>query len=163
LQQIAEWLAGIGLGRYAQIFVDNGIDLDVLPDLREEDLEGLGVLLGHRRKLLRAIANLAVADRSASGEIARPSEAERRQLTVMFCDMVGSMALSSRLDPEDMREVIRLYQDTCAGVVARYDGFVAKFMGDGVLVHFGYPRAHEDDAERAARAARSASSSWARG
>ena len=131
----------------------------LLPDLCEADLEKLGVAsLGHRKKLLRAIEALRAPETAAAEEAAlalppaSPTEAERRQLTVIFVDLVGSTALSASLDPEDMREVIRAYQDTCAGVIARFEGFVAKFMGDGVLAYFGYPKAHEDEAERAVRA-----------
>jgi class 3 adenylate cyclase/tetratricopeptide (TPR) repeat protein len=127
-----------------------------LPDLTEADLEKLGLPLGPRKRLLKAIANLGDANKASrdAGLTRAPAEdaAERRQLTVMFCDLAGSTALSARLDPEDMRQVIRTYQDACSGVVARYDGFVAKFMGDGILAYFGFPRAHEDDAERAVRA-----------
>ncbi|MFO1069269.1 MAG: adenylate/guanylate cyclase domain-containing protein [Geminicoccaceae bacterium] len=157
---VAVWLRGLGLERYAETFEANAIDRDVLPDLTDADLEKLGVLLGHRKKLLKAIADLADRGRpavapaptAASESPDRTSGAERRQLTVMFCDLVGSTALSAQLDPEDMREVIRDYQDTCAGVITRFDGYVAKYMGDGVLAYFGFPRAHEDDAERAVRA-----------
>jgi class 3 adenylate cyclase len=122
-----------------------------------EDLKDLGVVLGgHRRKLLDAITALCAeapaAETAASRDAPAPADAERRQLTVMFCDLVGSTELSSRLDPEDLREVIAAYHRAVAGVVAGFDGFVAKYMGDGVLVYFGYPRAHEDDAERAVRA-----------
>jgi class 3 adenylate cyclase len=156
---IAQWLEELGLGQYAQVFVDNDIDLEVLPDLEDIDLEKLGVTMGHRKKLLRAIAATFEAQGGDKADNAhRPAsassatEAERRQLTVLFCDLVGSTALSTRLDPEDMRDVLRAYQDACAGVIARYDGFVAKFMGDGVYAYFGYPQAHEDDAERAINA-----------
>jgi class 3 adenylate cyclase/tetratricopeptide (TPR) repeat protein len=150
MQEIAEWLEKLGLGQYAQRFARNGIDVSVLPELLDEDFDKLGVLLGHRRKMLRAIAAL---DPAAS--IASPAphhDAERRHLTVMFCDLVGSTALSARLDPEDMWEVIRAYRAACASVIAAYDGVIARFVGDGILVYFGYPRAHEDDAERAVRA-----------
>ncbi len=152
---IAQWLEGLGLGQYAQTFVGNAIDLEVLPDLTEKDLDRLGVLLGHQKRLLRAIGAFSPVEaytQPDSPPAASAPEAERRQLTVMFCDLVGSTALSSQLDPEDMRDVIRSYQDACAGVVTRYEGFVAKYMGDGVLVYFGYPTAHEDDAERAINA-----------
>lgn len=148
--QIAEWLDKLGLAQYAQRFAQNGIDIGVLPELMDEDFEKLGVLLGHRRKMLRAIADLDPAALIASP--APPQDAERRHLTVMFCDLVGSTALSARLDPEDMWEVIRAYRAACASVVAAYDGRIARFVGDGILVYFGYPRAHEDDAERAVRA-----------
>ncbi|AMA56464.1 adenylate/guanylate cyclase domain-containing protein [Bradyrhizobium sp. CCGE-LA001] len=145
--QIAEWLEKLGLGQYAERFAQNGIDVGVLPELMDEDFDKLGVLLGHRRKMLRAIANLDPAALIASSAPAH--DAERRHLTVMFCDLVGSTALSARLDPEDMWEVIRAYRAACASVVTAYDGRIARFVGDGILVYFGYPRAHEDDAERA--------------
>ncbi|MEY9123043.1 adenylate/guanylate cyclase domain-containing protein [Bradyrhizobium yuanmingense] len=148
--QIAEWLEKLGLAQYAERFAQNGIDIGVLPELMDEDFDKLGVLLGHRRKMLRAIADLDPAALIASP--ARPQDAERRHLTVMFCDLVGSTALSARLDPEDMWEVIRAYRAACASVIAAYDGRIARFVGDGILVYFGYPRAHEDDAERAVRA-----------
>ena len=159
--EIDGWLRGIGLEQYAQTFRENGIDLSVLPDLTDQDLEKLGVLLGHRRKLLRAIADLkaieksapAVAVAAAPPAAPRPLDtAERRQLTVMFCDLVGSTALSARLDPEDMREIVGAYHRCCADLITRAGGFVAKYMGDGVLAYFGYPQAHEHDAERAVRA-----------
>ena len=133
---------------------------DVLPDLTEADLEKLGLPLGPRKKLLRAIAALVAEDFAEPADAGAPPQptvprrrdAERRQLTVMFVDLVGSTALSSRLDPEAMSAVLCGYQNACAGVIARFEGFVAKFMGDGVLAYFGYPRAHEDEAERAVRA-----------
>jgi class 3 adenylate cyclase/predicted ATPase len=146
MQSVAAWLASLGLAEYAERFAAQHIDLAVLRDLSEEDLKELGVSLGHRRRLLHAIAALRAAVPAAAERV------ERRQLTVMFCDLAGSTALSARLDPEDTREVIRAYQQACAAVVRAYDGFIAKFMGDGVIVYFGYPRAHEDDAERAVRA-----------
>jgi class 3 adenylate cyclase len=159
MQSIAEWLEELGLGEYAQRFAENGIDLSVLQDLTDQDLREVGVLLGHRRKILRAIrdpcgASSAVAAPSAptATEPTRQDDAERRQLTVMFTDLVGSTALSTMLDPEDLRSVIGAYHKCVAETVARFDGFVAKYMGDGVLVYFGYPHAHEDDAERAVRA-----------
>src|SRR5438105_4534110 len=156
MQSVVQWLEGLGLGQYAAAFVQADIDLAVLPDLGEADLAQLGVTLGHRKKLLRAIAALSETatkepPRSAI-ELSAAREAERRQLTVMFCDLVGSTALASRLDPEDFREVIGSFQRRAAETVARFDGFVAKYMGDGVLVYFGYPHAHEDDAEQAVRA-----------
>ncbi len=151
MQDVADWLRKLGLEQYAARFSENGIDVATLPDLTDQDLASLGVLLGHRRRILRAIR-----ETQPTTDPTVPStpqdQGERRQLTVMFCDLVGSTALAARLDPEDMRAVIRAYQDCCAGAVARYDGFIAQFMGDGVLVYFGYPLAHEDDAERAVRA-----------
>ena len=154
---IAAWLQSLGLERYEPLFRDNEIDWEVLPKLTSEDLKEIGVVaIGHRRKLLDAIAALGAvvpaAETAAAVDVPAPADAERRQLTVMFCDLVGSTALSSRLDPEDLREVIAAYHRAVAEVVAGFDGFVAKYMGDGVLVYFGYPRAHEDDAERAVRA-----------
>src|SRR6202022_425968 len=149
------WLASIGLGEYAQRFGENAIDLSVLRDLTEQDLKDLGVLLGHRRKMLRAIAELKgdVLRTSQAGTQPAPRDgAERRQLTVMFCDLVGSSALSVRLDPEDLRLVIGAYHTCVAEVIARNDGVIARYMGDGVLAYFGYPQAHEDDAEQAVRA-----------
>src|ERR671937_336942 len=132
--QIAEWLDKLGLGQYAERFAQNGIDVNVLPELMDEDFDKLGVLLGHRRKMLRAIADLDPAALIASP--APPHAAERRHLTVMFCDLVGSTALSARLDPEDMWEVIRAYRAACARVIANYDGSIARFVGDGVLAYF---------------------------
>src|SRR5215213_8346284 len=162
---VGTWLRDLGLGQYEQVFRENDIDLAVLADLTADDLSGLGIAsIGHRRKLLAAIAALragsdpvptatAPVAAAVAGSALPPPGAERRQLTVMFCDLVGSTALASRLDPEDMREVIGAYHRCVAKTVARFDGFVAKYMGDGVLVYFGYPQAHEHDAERAVRAA----------
>src|SRR5262245_51186735 len=152
MRGIAEWLASIGVGEYAQRFADNAIDLSVIRDLTEQDLKDLGVLLGHRRKILRAIAELdGVAPASIEPAVS-DDEAERRHLTVMICDLVGSTALSTRLDPEDTRAVIDAYHAACARITRTYDGFLAEFRGDGILVYFGYPIAHEDDAERTVRA-----------
>jgi class 3 adenylate cyclase len=160
---IVVWLRSLGLGKYEALFHENDIDETVLPNLTAEDLKELGVAsLGHRRKLLDAIAALRTdtvktpsADAAAppSAAILSPEDrAERRQVTVMFSDLVGSTALSIRMDPEDLREVISAYQKCVAETVQRFGGFVAKYMGDGVLVYFGYPQAHEDDAERTVRA-----------
>ena len=149
------WLRGIGLEQYAQTFRDNAIDADVLCDLTDEHLRELGLPLGARLKLLRAVAALSTGQTPVSPEITTPAprtDAERRQVTVMFSDLVGSTALSARMDPEDLREVISAYQKCVAETVQRFGGFVAKYMGDGVLIYFGYPQAHEDDAERAVRA-----------
>lgn len=147
MQQVAEWLEKLGLGQYAQRFAENDIDPGVLRDLTDHDLEKIGVSLGHRRKILRAIAELDEA-RPRPAPAPR-AEAERRQLTVMFADLVGSTALSTRLDPEDLREIISAYHRCCAAQIEKFGGFVARYMGDGVLAYFGYPRADEDDAERA--------------
>ena len=158
---IGGWLRSLGLERYEAAFRENEINEKVLPNLTAEDLKDLGVgIVGHRRKLLDAIAVLrADANAKAPPSDALPSTtppakdtAERRQVTVMFSDLVGSTALSARMDPEDLREVISAYQKCVAETVQRFGGFVAKYMGDGVLVYFGYPQAHEDDAERAVRA-----------
>ncbi len=162
MQQIADWLQKLGLGQYAQGFADNDINFTILSDLSDQDLKELGVSsLGHRRQLLRAIAELNIQTSPPKLATAAPASvatqphdtAERRQVTVMFSDLVGSTALSARMDPEDLREVISAYQKCVAETVRRFGGFVAKYMGDGALVYFGYPQAHEDDAERAVRAA----------
>lgn len=147
---ISAWLQDLGMQQYEQAFHDNAIDELVLGELTAEDLKDIGVsLVGHRRKLLGAIGTLH--DQRTPKNVDSPS-AERRQLTVMFCDLVGSSALSARLDPEDLREIISAYQRAIATAVAEFGGFVARYMGDGVLVYFGYPKAHEDDAEQAIRA-----------
>jgi class 3 adenylate cyclase len=143
-------LSRLGLEQYEQAFRENDVDAEVLGELPAEDLIDLGVTsVGHRRKLLAAIAGLREKPIPASKE---SSTAERRQLTVMFCDLVGSTALSTRFDPEDMREISAAYHRTVAEIVAAADGFVSRYMGDAVLVYFGFPQAHEDDPERAVRA-----------
>jgi class 3 adenylate cyclase/tetratricopeptide (TPR) repeat protein len=157
-----EWLRSLDLGQYEASFRDNEIDEAIIRSLTVDDLKDLGVtLVGHRRRILAAIAELpapAGVAAAAASDVRPPvveppqAAAERRQLTVLFCDLAGSTAMSARLDPEDMREIIRSYQVACSTMIARYDGFVAKFMGDGVLAYFGFPLAHEDDAERAVRA-----------
>ena len=151
------WLQRIGLGQLAETLAANDIDLDILPDLSDEDLKELGLSLGQRRRLLRAIAELsskrslpAFAAVEARGDAGR--EAERRQLTVLFCDLVGSTELSGRYDPEDLRELLRRYHDTMTAVVERYGGYVANYLGDGILAYFGWPRAEEDEAAQAIRA-----------
>jgi class 3 adenylate cyclase/tetratricopeptide (TPR) repeat protein len=156
VRTIAEWLASLGLSEYAQRFAENYVDASVLPDLTDQDLADLGIPLGHRRKMLRAIAELdgaALEPAEATTEPLPRDEAERRHLTVMFCHLVGSDALAARLDPEDLWGVIASYH-TCVGeVIGRYHGMIARYMDDGVLAYFGYPRAQEDDAEQAVRAA----------
>jgi class 3 adenylate cyclase/predicted ATPase len=157
MQQIADWLEKLGLGQYGQRFTENGISVAALRHLTDQDLKDIGVLLGHRRIMLAAIAEFAGAPpetpkTDSAKEPKALDTAERRQVTVMFSDLVGSTALSARMDPEDLREVISAYQKCVAEAVRRFGGFVAKYMGDGVLVYFGYPQAHEDDAERAVRA-----------
>ena len=163
---VADWLKGLGLEQYAQAFRDNDIDRDVLPELTADDLIGLGVTsIGHRRKLLAAIKALeksptsevapSASSATSSNRSPEPPDiagAERRLLTIMFCDLVGSTELSTRLDPEDLREIIAKYHGCVAEVLERFGGFVAKYMGDGILAYFGYPHAHEDDAEQAVRA-----------
>jgi class 3 adenylate cyclase/predicted ATPase len=162
MQQIAGWLEKLGLGQYAPRFAENDINFAILSDLTDQDLKELGVSsLGHRRQLLRAIAELNTVEKGApklAPATAAPvtpqphDAAERRQLTVMFCDLVGSTALSAQLDPEDTREIVGTYHRCCADLITKAGGFVAKYMGDGVLAYFGYPQAHEHDAERAVRA-----------
>jgi class 3 adenylate cyclase len=159
MQQVSDWLEKLGLGQYAQRFGENDISIAVLPDLTDQHLREIGVSLGHRLQLLRAVAELPSGAKDApkaaaaiTASAALQDTAERRQVTVMFSDLVGSTALSARMDPEDLREVISAYQKCVAETVQRFGGFAAKYMGDGVLVYFGYPVAHEDDAERAVRA-----------
>ena len=159
---IGAWLRSLGLEQYEAAFRENEIDETVLPNLTAEDLKDLGVsIVGRRRKILDAIGTMRVDESiKASSSTAAPKaetvvedRAERRQVTVLFSDLVGSTALSARMDPEDLREIISAYQTCVADTVGRFGGFVAKYMGDGVLVYFGYPHAHEDDAERAVSAA----------
>ena len=154
MQQIADWLEKLGMSEYVQRFAENGVTAEALRHLTAQDLKDIGVLLGHRRIMLAAIGDLAGAPSAvpkpvAAAERKAQDTAERRQVTVMFSDLVGSTALSARMDPEDLRELISAYQKCVAETVQRFSGFVAKYMGDGVLVYFGYPQAHEDDAERA--------------
>jgi class 3 adenylate cyclase len=145
---VVKWLRGLGLEQYAPAFRDDDVDAEVLPDLTADDLIALGVSsIGRRHKLPAAITALGAQVPAARATAPAPADAERRQLTVMFCDLIGSTRLSTRLDPEDLRDVISAYHRAVAEVLAGFDGFVAKYMGDGVLVYFGYPRAHEDDAE----------------
>jgi predicted ATPase/class 3 adenylate cyclase len=151
---VKEWLRALGLEQYEPAFRQNEIDIELLPSLTAEDLKDLGVaLVGHRRKLLDAAAALRGADTRPTRPPARAEAERRQQMTVMFCDLVGSTVMASRLDPEDLREVIDAFQQCAVAIVARFDGFIAKYMGDGLLVYFGYPRAHEDDPEQAVRAA----------
>ena len=155
MSELAQWLEQHGLGKYTDVFTENDVGFDVLPHLTEEHLKELGVSLGDRLRVLKALGTLdtaAVAETPPAPPATTSGEAERRQLTVMFCDLVGSTALSSQLDPEDLREVITSFQNACRDAVEHYDGFIARYMGDGILIYFGYPQAHEDDAERAVRA-----------
>ena len=159
---VGEWLRGLGLGQYEAAFRDNEIDGKILPALTTEDLKELGVtIVGHRRRILQAVGELSGSPHAPAEATtaARPPQAatdqntaERRQLSVMFCDLAGSTAMSARLDPEDMRSVLAAYHQCCATLIASHGGFVGKYMGDGVLAYFGYPGAHEDDAEHAVRA-----------
>jgi class 3 adenylate cyclase/tetratricopeptide (TPR) repeat protein len=156
MSDLRDWLRRNQLEQYADAFEADDIDLDILPELTEQDLERLGLSLGNRRRLLKAIAGRQAgmaAPSPLNRDEARPDDAERRQVTVLFADMVGSTALSGKVDPELLGGLIRRYQDAVAGAIGRYGGFVAKFMGDGVLAYFGFPRAFEDAAERAVRAA----------
>jgi class 3 adenylate cyclase len=152
MQQIADWLKKLGMSEYAKRFAENDIEFDILPELTDHDLERLGVSLGHRRRILRAIRELGGLAQAAPQIAAPHDSAERRQLTVLLCDLVGSTALSVKLDPEDLRGIIAAYHRCCSELVERNGGFVARYMGDGVLAYFGYPQAHEYDAERAVRA-----------
>jgi class 3 adenylate cyclase len=150
VDSLAQWLQKLGMGRYASDFADNDVDEEVLSELTDSDLEKLGVTLGHRKKILKAIAALQtdqpatpsgaeILVTTPSAEAPKAADAERRQLTVMFCDLVGSTELSGRLDPEDLRDINRTYQDACKAAIERFDGYVARYMGDGVLAYFGYP------------------------
>ena len=153
LANVSEWLEKLGLGQYASTFIDNDIDAQLLIQLTDKDLKELGISsLGHRKRILCAIEKLDKAEPEPSNSIVPRGEAEHRQLTVMFCDMVGSTELSQQLDPEDLQEVNRAFQDACKTPIERYEGYVARYMGDGVLAYFGFPQAHEDDAERAIHA-----------
>jgi class 3 adenylate cyclase len=161
LSAFADWLREIGLERYASVFAENDVDFSVVRKLTETDLKELGVTLGHRKKFLEARDSL---DLNQAGEAPtrvlspdqlsdRSGGGERRQLTVMFCDLVGSTALSEKLDPEELRALLHNYRTVCGEVISRYEGFVARYVSDGILTYFGWPKAHEEDAERALRAA----------
>ena len=157
---VTRWLHEIGLPQYADLFRANNIDASLLSSLTNEDLKELGVgSLGHRKRLIAAIGTLPdlstengeplIPGGQTTASVAGPAAAERRQLTIMFCDLVGSTTLAASLDPEELRDIVRAYHACCADVVRRFDGSIAQYLGDGVLVRFGYPNAHEDDAERA--------------
>ena len=151
---VGSWLRSLGLGQYEAAFRDNAVDAEVLPELADGDLEKLGVLLGHRKRLLKAIAELASADKIAPPTSLAPSTtAERRPITVMFCDLVGSTSLASKLDAEDWRNLVNAYLDEASTAVTGFGGHVLKKLGDGLMALFGYPQAQENDAERAVRAA----------
>jgi predicted ATPase/class 3 adenylate cyclase len=167
MKSLSVWLQNLGLERYAQLFANNDVDLEVIRILTDDDLKQLGVSFGHRKKILKAVSELdhppmassalpRMAPSPAASAIAAPAEpasadAQRRQITVMFCDLVGSTELSQRLDPEDLRDVMRSYQDTARQVVDRYEGHIAQYLGDGLMVYFGWPHAHGDEAKRALR------------
>ncbi|MEM7252140.1 MAG: adenylate/guanylate cyclase domain-containing protein [Pseudomonadota bacterium] len=152
---ITAWLTELGLEKYADAFIEAEVDLDVLPELEESDLRELGLPLGPRKKILRAAKEVGANEPApaADAAAAASNQGERRELTVMFIDLVGSTSLARRLDPEDLRDMVRAYQTLCGRSVSRFDGFVARFFGDGIMVYFGYPQAHENDAERSVRAA----------
>ena len=157
----AEWLREAGLGRYESLFVENDIDFSVVRKLTESDLKDLGLTLGHRKKFLDALAALDLHEpaltlgpvQALSPATGLPGGGERRQLTVMFCDLVGSTALSERLDPEELRALLHDYRMRCGDVIARYEGHVARYVRDGILTYFGWPKAHKEDGERSVRAA----------
>ena len=153
MDELQRWLTTAGLEQLAPLLRSNDVDMDVLADLTDGDLEKIGVSLGLRRKLNKALQQRPVPSGVTTSAVTDSASAERRQLTVMFCDIVGSTALSVRVDPEELRDILHSYQQTVAAEVARLDGHVAKFLGDGVLAYFGWPRAHEHEAERAVRAA----------
>ena len=166
-REIGEWLESLDLGKYAEAFAENEIGFDVLSELSEDDLREIGLPMGSRKRLMLAIRELdgddGKSDEATVSSTNKPALAddtpeaapvpggERRQLTVMFCDLVGSTELSSRFDPEDLGEIIGSFRDTCVRVITQFDGYIAKYMGDGILVYFGYPQSLERDAERAAR------------
>ena len=159
MPDIETWLKNIGLEKYVEIFAKHDIDLDVAPDLSEQDLEKLGLSLGHRKKFVTAAAKLRAGGAQATiapaqGDASDPdaTRVERRQVTVVFSDLVGSTALASQLDPEDMSRLLHEYREACAAIIGRYDGHVAQYLGDGILVYFGFPSAQEHAAERAVRA-----------
>ncbi len=159
MEEFAAVLGSLGLERYLDAFRAADIDLQVLPLLTDDDLKEVGLSLGHRRRLLSAVAQGLLASPPVTEPAAvepapqHSGEPQRRQVTVMFCDLVGSVDLTRQVGPEEMGRIIRLFQDGAAGAISRFDGFVDRFMGDGLLAFFGYPRAHEDAAERAVRAA----------
>ena len=163
MDALTDWLASLELKRYAEVFAENDVDFDAVRLLSDGDLEKLGVSLGHRRKLLRAIdalnsrsvttsAALPIDKEKSPDQSATTAEGERRQLTVLFCDMVGFTELANRVDPEVLQRIIRSYEDACAVCITRYEGYVFQRLGDGIVAFFGYPLAHEGEAERAIHA-----------
>jgi class 3 adenylate cyclase len=163
MQSVPEWLKSLDLSQYAELFAGNDLDFDLIDGLSEQDLEKLGVSsMGHRKRLLKAIAErregssaqpqLVSSNNAPAPASNRELEGERRQLTVLFCDLVGFTELASRLDPEVLQGIVRSYEDTCAACVTRYEGYVFQRLGDGIVAFFGYPLAHEGEAERAVHA-----------
>src|SRR3954468_12660120 len=153
---VGSWLRNLGLGQYEPAFLANAIDSDVLPEFTEADFEKMGIPLGDRKRLMKAIGAIGAPSSARAAAKADAPDAqggERRPLSVMICDLVGSTALTARLDPEDMGAVIDAYHAACARITLSYDGFLADFRGDGIMAYFGYPIAHEDDPERTVRAA----------
>ena len=154
---VRTWLSSLGLDQYETVFREHRIEPDVLPELTDQHLRDIGIPLGHRLRILRAVRQLT-SDASGTArpvvafEAPAQDGAERRHMTVMFCDLLGLTAMTSQLDPEDMADLIRAFQGVVATAVTRFDGHVARWVGDGATIYFGYPRAHEDDAQRAARA-----------
>jgi SAM domain (Sterile alpha motif)/Adenylate and Guanylate cyclase catalytic domain len=160
MTDLRHWLESIGLGQYADLFIQNDIDRDVLVSLDEQDLEKLGISLGHRKKLLKAISEYCGAVAPTPGRRAEVEQLtaaaikpERRHLTILFCDLVGSTSLSAQLDPEDLRQILLEFQRCCTDAIRQFDGHIARFLGDGVLAYFGFPASREGDAERAVSAA----------
>src|SRR5947209_2783046 len=161
MTDLQQWLEQIGLAQYADVFAKHDIDWETLPELNEQDLEKLGISLGHRKKLIKAISETCSTSLQAPKQFAETrsatrtanARAERRHLTVLLCDLVGSTALSARLDPEDLRRILREFQRCCGDAIRRYEGHTARFMGDAVLAYFGFPTAHEDNVERTVKAA----------
>ena len=154
---VTHWLEQLALEQWAEAFEENEITWEILPSLDHDLLKELGItVIGQRVRILKAIEALEFSESGphavTESDTAQHREAERRQLTMMFCDLIGSTELSQQLDPEDLREVNRAYQDACKAAIERYEGYVARYMGDGLLAYFGYPQAHEDDAERAVHA-----------
>lgn len=160
MEDIERWLKNHGLEKHSEVFIENEIDLDVLDELTMDELKELEIPLGARKRILKAIAAGTAARSSEEPTSSEPAatasrEAERRQLTVMFCDLVGPTSLSESMDPEDYRDIISAYQTAASDIVAEHDGYLARFMGDGLLIYFGYPNAHENDPEQATRAGQS--------
>ena len=147
-EDLTRWLGGIGLGAHAAAFADQGIDIEILGELSEADLKELGLSIGDRKRLVKAMAARMGGGGAAEAPRGEPAQADRRQLTVMFIDLINSSPLAERFDPEDMRQILRAFHEACAAAVEAHEGHIAQYSGDGLLVYFGYPQAHEDDAVR---------------